>query len=197
LGQDKDDAMTQTMPEAVPAAAEGPGGDQQAVAGHVPGWPGLWSATVVVTVATGNANLVPASILLGSLLVPVAVVSSACGHADQIVTAQRVVTAVGGGGVLGVLGAGVLEVAVLGRPSGLAAVGVGLLGEAVKLAALWLLARRLPRYSRRDGVVLGRRSGSASPPWSAPAMPSPPCSPRVARRCSAGGCWPWTRSWAC
>jgi hypothetical protein len=63
----------------------------------------------VVTVATGNANLVPASILLGSFLVPVAVVSSAFGHADEVVTAQRVVTAVGGGGVLGVLGAWVLE----------------------------------------------------------------------------------------
>jgi protease PrsW len=45
------------------------------------------------------------------------------------------------------------------RPSGLAYVGVGLVEEAVKLAALWLLAWRLPRYTMRDGIVLGAAVG--------------------------------------
>ena len=45
------------------------------------------------------------------------------------------------------------------QPSGLAYVGVGLIEEAVKLAALWLLAWRLPRYSMRDGMVLGATVG--------------------------------------
>jgi RsiW-degrading membrane proteinase PrsW (M82 family) len=36
---------------------------------------------------------------------------------------------------------------------------VGLIQEAVKLAALWLLARRLPHYSRRDGMILGATVG--------------------------------------
>ena len=36
---------------------------------------------------------------------------------------------------------------------------VGLIEEAVKLAALWLLARRLPRYTMRDGIVLGATVG--------------------------------------
>src|SRR5919205_4050062 len=61
----------------------------------------LWSATVAVTFATGNSNLVPTIILLGSFLVPVAFVTYAFGHADQVVTAQRIFTAFVYGGVLG------------------------------------------------------------------------------------------------
>jgi RsiW-degrading membrane proteinase PrsW (M82 family) len=119
----------------------------------------LWSATVVVTFATHNANLVPTIILLGSFLVPVAFVTYAFGHADAVVTAQRIFTAFVYGGVLGVLGASVLEAAFLRQPSGPAYAGVGLIEEAVKGAALWLLARRLPRYTMRDGIVLGAAVG--------------------------------------
>ena len=119
----------------------------------------LWSAAVAVTFATGNVNLVPTIILLGSFLVPVAFVTYAFGHADQVVTAQRIFTAFVYGGVLGVLGASVLEAAFLRQPSGPAYVGVGLIEEAAKLAALWLVARRLPRYTMRDGIVLGAAVG--------------------------------------
>jgi RsiW-degrading membrane proteinase PrsW (M82 family) len=119
----------------------------------------LWSATVLITFATGNANLVPTIILLGSFLVPVAFVSYAFGHADQVVTAQRIFTAFVYGGVLGVLGASVLEAAFLREPSGPAYAWVGLIEEAVKLAALWVVARRLPRYTMRDGIVLGAAVG--------------------------------------
>jgi S1-C subfamily serine protease/RsiW-degrading membrane proteinase PrsW (M82 family) len=120
---------------------------------------GLWVAAVLVTFATSNANLVPTIILLGSFLVPVAFVTYAFAHADEVVTAQRIFTAFVYGGVLGVLGASVLEAAFLRRPSGPAYVGVGLVEEAVKLAALWLLARRLGRYTMRDGIVLGAAVG--------------------------------------
>jgi RsiW-degrading membrane proteinase PrsW (M82 family) len=120
----------------------------------------LWVATVVVTFATANTNLVPTIILLGSFLVPVTFVVYAFQHyADQVVTAQRIFTAFVYGGALGVLGASVLEAAFLRQPSGLTYVGVGLIEEAVKLAALWLLALRLPRYSMRDGMVLGATVG--------------------------------------
>lgn len=120
----------------------------------------LWAASVVVTFATGNVNLVPTIILLGSFLVPVTFVVYAFQHyADQVVTTQRIFTAFVYGGVLGVLGASVLEAAFLKQPSGLTYVGVGLVEEAVKLAALWLLAWRLPRYAMRDGIVLGAAVG--------------------------------------
>jgi RsiW-degrading membrane proteinase PrsW (M82 family) len=119
----------------------------------------LWVATVLVTFATRNANLIPSIILIGSFLSPVTFVTYAFGRADQVVTAQRIFTAFVYGGLLGVLGASVLEAAVLRQPSGLGYVGVGLIEEAVKLAGLWLLARRLPRYTMRDGIVLGAAVG--------------------------------------
>ncbi len=120
---------------------------------------GLWVAAVAVTFVTQNVNLVPTIILLGSFLVPVTFVVYAFGRADQILTAQRILTAFIYGGVLGVLGASVLEAEFLTQPSLPSFLGVGLIEEAVKLAALWLLARRLPRYTMRDGIVLGATVG--------------------------------------
>jgi protease PrsW len=113
----------------------------------------------VVTFTTRNANLVPTVILLGSFLIPVTFVSFAFERADAVLTTQRILTAFVYGGVLGVLGASVLESAFLRQPSGLGYVGVGLIEEAVKLFALWLVALRLPRYTMRDGMVLGAAVG--------------------------------------
>jgi RsiW-degrading membrane proteinase PrsW (M82 family) len=62
------------------------------------------------------------------------------------------------GGVLGILGASVLEAYLLGQ-SNLGYVGVGLIEEGVKLAALWWVARRLHTYTTRDGIVLGATVG--------------------------------------
>jgi RsiW-degrading membrane proteinase PrsW (M82 family) len=108
---------------------------------------------------TQNPNLVPTIILLGSFLVPVTFVAYAFGRADEVVTAQRILTAFVYGGVLGVLGASLLEAEFLKSPSTGTYLYVGLIEEAVKLAALWLLARRLPRYTMRDGIVLGATVG--------------------------------------
>ena len=119
----------------------------------------LWVATVAATFITENANLVPTIILLGSFLVPVSFVAYAFAHADEVVTAQRLLTAFVYGGVLGVLGASILEAELLRSPSTASYLYVGLIEEAVKLAALWLLARRLPRYTMRDGIVLGATVG--------------------------------------
>jgi protease PrsW len=120
----------------------------------------LWIASVAVTFLTSNTNLVPTVILLGSFLVPVTfVVYAFQHHADQVVTTQRIFAAFVYGGVLGVLGASVLEAAFLKQPSVATYLGVGLIEEGVKLAALWLLARRLPRYTMRDGIVLGATVG--------------------------------------
>jgi RsiW-degrading membrane proteinase PrsW (M82 family) len=119
----------------------------------------LWLATVLVTFATRNSNLIPTLILLGSFLTPITFVTYAFARADEVITAQRIFSAFIYGGLLGVLGASVLESAFLGQPSGLVYVGVGLIEEGVKLVALWLLARRLPRYTMRDGMVLGAAVG--------------------------------------
>src|SRR5215218_4981742 len=60
----------------------------------------LWVATVLVTFATQNSNLIPTIILLGSFLVPVTFVFYAFGHADQMITPQRIFGAFVVGGIL-------------------------------------------------------------------------------------------------
>ncbi|SDM09477.1 Membrane proteinase PrsW, cleaves anti-sigma factor RsiW, M82 family [Nonomuraea maritima] len=119
----------------------------------------LWVASVVVTAWTSNSNLVPTVVLLGSFLVPVTFVVWAYAHGrSRDVTVERMFVAFIVGGVLGVLGASLLE-SWLVRPSVVMYVLVGLIEEAVKLAALIFVARRAARDKVRDGVVLGATVG--------------------------------------
>ncbi|MBY8849084.1 PrsW family intramembrane metalloprotease [Saccharothrix sp. MB29] len=119
----------------------------------------LWVATVVVTYATRNANLIPTIVLLGSFLVPATFVSWAFGHRHSgEVTGELVFRTFAVGGVLGVLGASLLESYLL-HPSPWLFAGVGLIEEAVKLGALALLTRHLAHKSVRDGLVLGASVG--------------------------------------
>jgi RsiW-degrading membrane proteinase PrsW (M82 family) len=119
----------------------------------------LWIATMVVTFGTLNPNLVPTLILIGSFLVPVTFVAYAFEHrASDTLTEHTIFVGFVYGGVLGILGASVLEAYLLGR-SNLGYIGVGLIEEGVKLAALWWVARRLHTYTTRDGIVLGATVG--------------------------------------
>ncbi|MEV0613713.1 PrsW family glutamic-type intramembrane protease [Nonomuraea sp. NPDC050404] len=119
----------------------------------------LWLATVVVTAWTGNANLVPTVVLFGSFLVPVTFVVWAYGRGrSPEVTVELLFQAFVVGGVLGVLGASLLESWLL-RPSVLMYVAVGLIEEGVKLAALMYVTRRMARRATRDGLVLGATVG--------------------------------------
>jgi protease PrsW len=120
----------------------------------------LWIATVVVTWTTQNPTLVPTVILLGSFLVPVTFVLWAVDSGTDHVSVRDVVLAFVVGGVLGILAASVLETRFLGDgQSVLTYAGVGLIEEFVKIAAVWLLARRLGRYTVRDGAVFGAAVG--------------------------------------
>jgi RsiW-degrading membrane proteinase PrsW (M82 family) len=119
----------------------------------------LWIATVVVTFVTGNPNLIPTLVMLGSFLVPVTFVMWAFERRETgELTAALVFRTFITGGVLGVLGASVLESYLL-HPSAFLFLGVGLIEEAVKLAALALLTRHLAVKSVRDGMILGAAVG--------------------------------------
>ncbi|MEV5497212.1 PrsW family glutamic-type intramembrane protease [Nonomuraea fuscirosea] len=119
----------------------------------------LWLATVAVTAWTGNSNLVPTVVLFGSFLVPVTFVVWAYGRGRSPgVTVELLFQAFVVGGVLGVLGASLLESWLL-RPSILMYVLVGLIEEGVKLAALIIVTRHMTRHFTRDGLVLGATVG--------------------------------------
>jgi RsiW-degrading membrane proteinase PrsW (M82 family) len=120
---------------------------------------GLWAATVVILFITGNPNLIPTLVLLGSFLVPVTFVAWAFGRRDTgEVTASLVFSTFVTGGVLGILGAAVVENYLL-RPSPFLFAGVGLIEEAAKLVALAILTRHLLTKSLRDGMILGAAVG--------------------------------------
>jgi RsiW-degrading membrane proteinase PrsW (M82 family) len=119
----------------------------------------LWVATILVVLLTRNANLIPTLILLGSFLVPVSFVVWAFERwRDEHLTTDLIIQAFAVGGLLGVLGAAVLESYLL-RPSPMLFVGVGLIEEGVKLAALIFVARHMTRRHTRDGIVLGAAVG--------------------------------------
>lgn len=120
----------------------------------------MWVASVVVTLVTQNPNLVPTVILLGSFLVPVTFVAYAFEHRlSDVLSGQTIFIGFVYGGVLGVLGASLLEAFLVPAIPILSFVGVGLIEEGVKLAALWWLARRLSAYEMADGIVLGATVG--------------------------------------
>lgn len=115
----------------------------------------LWVAAVLVTYLTGNPNLIPTLVLLGSFTVPAAFVAWAFEHRHSgELTPELVLRTFTVGGVLGVLAASLLESYLLHPSPGLF-LGVGLIEEGVKLAALALLTRHLVCKDTRDGLVLG------------------------------------------
>jgi RsiW-degrading membrane proteinase PrsW (M82 family) len=119
----------------------------------------LWLASVAVTYVTGNANLIPTIVLLGSFLVPATFVVWAFGRRETgEITREIVFKTFTVGGVLGILAASILESYLL-HPSPFLFVGVGLIEEAVKLFALALLTRHLVVKSMRDGMILGAAVG--------------------------------------
>lgn len=114
---------------------------------------------MLVTAITGNKNLIPTDILLGSFLVPVtAVIWNFDRDVNSELTGQRIFVTFAVGGVLGVLAASVLE-APLAHDSLLTYVAVGFIEEAVKFAALVGAAVGLQRFTTRDGIVLGATVG--------------------------------------
>ena len=119
----------------------------------------LWVLAVAVTFVTGNPNLVPTVVLLGSFLVPVTFVAWAFGRRRSgEVTSELLFSTFVAGGVLGVLAASLLESYLL-HPSAWLFAGVGLIEEAVKLAVLAVLTRHLKVKFATDGLVLGATVG--------------------------------------
>ncbi|HEY3681643.1 MAG TPA: PrsW family glutamic-type intramembrane protease [Streptosporangiaceae bacterium] len=120
----------------------------------------LWALAVIVTFFTGNANLVPTIVLLGSFLVPVTFVAWAFDHRvdDGEIDARTVLGAFLVGGVIGVLGASVLETYLL-HPSAWTYIGVGLIEEGVKLLVVVWFGRHIMAKTTHVGMILGGTVG--------------------------------------
>ncbi|MGL3199639.1 MULTISPECIES: PrsW family glutamic-type intramembrane protease [Curtobacterium] len=118
----------------------------------------LWVVTIVVTVLTRNTNLVPTIILLGSFLVPFTVVLFVIERVTGTISTMQLVTAFFVGGILGVLGASLLEANL--RQDALLYVAVGFVEEFVKGVLLVVVALRVRPKTARQGALLGATIGA-------------------------------------
>jgi RsiW-degrading membrane proteinase PrsW (M82 family) len=114
-----------------------------------------WLAAVMALAVTHDPNLIPLTVTTGSFAVPV------CGAIyvvdrlyDAAIPRAKIAEAFALGGTLGIVLAAMTEYLLVGRGP-FQYLGVGFIEEGAKLAALWLVARRLGTYSTRDGIVLG------------------------------------------
>ena len=119
----------------------------------------LWFITIVVTIATRNANLVPTLILLGSFLVPFSVVLFAAERISSTFPVASLMLAFFVGGVLGVLGASVLEAPLASGGLGGFLI-VGLIEEFVKGVLVVVIGRHLVPKTARQGALLGATVGA-------------------------------------
>lgn len=128
---------------------------------------GLFVVTTIVMFVTGNPNLYPTVILIGNFLVPVVFVLYLYDQQDLSTLAPEMLArSFVIGGLLGVLGASVLEPLLIPPPAdpsqGLtmgSAVLVGLIEEGCKIAAVMWVARRLQHDKAMDGLLLGAAVG--------------------------------------
>jgi protease PrsW len=128
---------------------------------------GLFVAATPVMFLTGNLNLYPTVILIGNFLVPIVFVAFLYDHQHiSSLSLDTVATSFCIGGILGVLGASILESFLVPVPSnptqGLTlggALAVGLIEEGCKIAVVAFLARRMPHTSQMDGLLLGGAVG--------------------------------------
>ena len=127
----------------------------------------LFVVSTVVMFLTNNPNLYPTVILVGNFLVPVVFVAFLYDHEHlSWMTSETIAKSFCVGGILGVLGASVLEsllLPILTNPNqGLSLSGglaVGLIEEGVKILAVIFLARHLRRATTMDGLLLGAAVG--------------------------------------
>ena len=127
----------------------------------------LFVITIVVMLLTGNTNFYPTVILIGNFLVPVVFVAFLYDHQHlSRLTQETIAACFIVGGVLGVLGASILETLLVPVPSnptqGLSlgsAFLVGLIEEGCKILAVMFLARKMKHTSEMDGLLLGGAVG--------------------------------------
>src|SRR5438270_12942236 len=127
----------------------------------------LFVVSTVVMFLTNNPNLYPTVILVGNFLVPVVFVAFLYDHQHlSSMTPETIAKSFCVGGILGVLGASVLEsllLPILTNPNqGLSLSGglaVGLIEEGVKILAVIFLARHMRRATTMDGLLLGAAVG--------------------------------------
>jgi len=120
----------------------------------------LYALGIVILGLTGNPNLFPTVVLLGSFMVPATYVSFFYErrHLSRL-TMPTTLLAFFYGGVLGVFSASLLEPVFVRSLNPLTAFVVGIIEEFVKVLGILVIARRRRHDSELDGLILGAAAG--------------------------------------
>jgi RsiW-degrading membrane proteinase PrsW (M82 family) len=120
----------------------------------------LYVAALAALVLSGNPNLFPTVVMVGSFLVPVTYVSFFYERRRlSTVTMASTVLAFVYGGLLGVIAASILEPIFIRRLDVVTVFVVGLIEEFVKILGVLVVARHRRHDSELDGVILGAAAG--------------------------------------
>ncbi len=121
---------------------------------------GLYVVGLVLLVLSGNPNLFPTVVLLGSFMVPATYVAFFYQRRHlSLLSAPTTALGFFYGGVVGVFAATILEPLFLGHLDFLTSLQVGLIEEFVKVLGVLWIARRLRHDSELDGLILGAAAG--------------------------------------
>ncbi len=120
----------------------------------------LYILGIIILILTGNPNLFPTIVLVGSFLVPVAYVTFFYErqHLSQL-TLPQIARAFLLGGLLGVFAAGLLEPLFIRRLNLVSLFEVGFIEEFAKILGVLVVARHLRHNSELDGLLLGAAAG--------------------------------------
>ncbi len=120
----------------------------------------LYVAGIAVLFFSGNPNLFPTIIMLGSFMIPVAYVAFFYErrHVSRLALPTISLSFLYGG-LLGTFAASILEPLLISNLNFLTAFEVGLIEEFVKILGVLVIARRWGHDSELDGMILGAAAG--------------------------------------
>jgi RsiW-degrading membrane proteinase PrsW (M82 family) len=120
----------------------------------------LYVAGLVALVLSGNPNLFPTVVMIGSFLVPITYVSFFYERRQiSSVTMAPTAMAFAYGGILGVIAASILEPIFIRQLNVLTFFVIGLIEEFVKILGVLVVARHRRHDSELDGLILGAAAG--------------------------------------
>jgi RsiW-degrading membrane proteinase PrsW (M82 family) len=121
---------------------------------------GFYVLGLIILVFTGNPNLFPTIVMLGSFMIPAAYVAFFYErrHLSRLTLPT---TALGFfyGGLLGAFAASILEPLFITNLDFFTAFGIGFIEEFVKILGVLVIARRWGHDSELDGMILGAAAG--------------------------------------
>jgi RsiW-degrading membrane proteinase PrsW (M82 family) len=120
----------------------------------------LYLVSVAFLILTGNPNLFPTVVMIGSFLVPVTYVVFFYErrHLSSL-TLPHTLSSFVYGGILGVLAASLLEPIFIRQLTFTNTLLVGLIEEFAKILGVFVIARSLRHDSEMDGLILGAATG--------------------------------------